>query len=331
MWKKNLILIFLIGILHQSESTESTVCVLFEKIFPQKSGDIAANKTVIETNCTLNNFDSLDANILKKDVENIDNVTEVHFSSSSNIPVLDNVLFETFKNLKWADMNNIGVKEIEPKAFRNASTLKVMNLEGNEIEELKANAFLGANLLRVLYLGYNKIHKIDRLAFNELHQLIYLGLQSNKISQIEKGTFECLTSTQEINLNHNFITSIDHALFAQTKVLKTLRLDGNNISTLSYADIRYFNSLTTFSLKDNEMYDDVYSGNLTIPETSLRFPKMLFESENFDNESVSNPHSKSKNITRAGFKSNSTNKLAQPKTYAITLLGLIVLKLMLAV
>lgn len=185
------------------------------------------------------------------------------FFNESSIETFPSGIFENFTNITNFFMENVGLTEITPGSFMNASTLLTLNLDHNKIEVLEANAFEGAENLINLYLGFNKVREVNVEAFYGLAKLRYIGLQNNSITHFKTGTFNNLTDLVYLHLNYNQLRELTNDLFEHNQKLKKLALRFNKISYIDEKLAERMKNFTIASLNGNLCTNFNLAENLT--------------------------------------------------------------------
>ncbi|KAG5672062.1 hypothetical protein PVAND_002221 [Polypedilum vanderplanki] len=150
----------------------------------------------------------------------------------SNIETVPNMIF-TFSNLEILEINQVGLRNIFPSSFQDASNLRVFHAYENKLTSLDAYSFVEASKLEYLDLSRNKITNINVEAFKGLINLKELSLIGNRISIIDEQTFEPLKSLTWIWLDRNEIKIISLNLFVKNQNLNGMNLNDNKISAFS--------------------------------------------------------------------------------------------------
>ena len=97
-------------------------------------------------------------------------------------------------------LQNTGISEIYPNAFRTLINLKDLQLQRNAILIIKTGGFNGLLSMQVLNLSRLSIHSVQKCAFAGSQYLIQLDLSYNQLSKLTGNTFCGLQSLQALFL-----------------------------------------------------------------------------------------------------------------------------------
>lgn len=124
--------------------------------------------------------------------------------------------------LKSLSMSLLGIRELQPGAFRNLPQLRTLALSVNNITGIPAGVFnkLG---LKSLYLSANAIEEIAPDAFDDMPSLSKLYLDNNNIHQISGEWFRNTPNIEILALNLNRISAVPPHAF------KNLDLERNRV------------------------------------------------------------------------------------------------------
>lgn len=100
--------------------------------------------------------------------------------TEQNIPILKKNSIKDIENLDELTIQNCGIEEIEPGAFRNLPLLRKLTLKGNEIDYVPEGVF---NNLKIstLDLSQNRIRDIAAESLSNMPMLLNINLADNLI------------------------------------------------------------------------------------------------------------------------------------------------------
>lgn len=185
---------------------------------------------------------------------------------SSNISHIPEQLFRKFPNLEYLNVNEVGLKYINPIA--NASDLKVILAKNNLLKKLVANVFSVSTDMETLNFRKNLIEEIDMNAFQNLGNLRELYLSDNKLSRVHMNTFAPLISLEIIALSGNQLQSIDLELFHANLQLHEILLYDNKITAVHPQTFNSLNRMFNLELHGNLCVDK--EGNIRIDDGDFK-------------------------------------------------------------
>ena len=151
------------------------------------------------------------------------NVLRISYSNLQSINIPDSVqLLEL-----WVDRNNIS--RIESRTFENQESLRYLNVRDSKIQEIDEDAFIGLSALESLVLMDNHIATLAPRTFHPLINVTYLDLNRNNLTSISDELFSQNTQIVNLYLDFNQIEEISPRFttgFGET--LRYIDLEGNN-------------------------------------------------------------------------------------------------------
>jgi len=182
-----------------------------------------------------------------------------------------------FKELKYLDLNNNNISNINVLKNAKFENLEILNLGNNFIEDINAFGDINFKKLKELYLYNNKIFNIKAISNAKIPKLKILSLSDNNISDINVFEKVNFTELKQLYLdnkieNYNIIKeTIDSKikniykknLIADIRVLgnvnfkklEILSLGNNSISDINILSKVNFPELRCLILKNNEISD----------------------------------------------------------------------------
>lgn len=162
------------------------------------------------------------------DSQNSSDIEEIRFENCS-IPILTNIICQTFPDLK------------------------IIYLQGQSVEHVNADAFEECTNLTQIWLNGNKIQQLDKNVFQSTIQLKSLNLYQNYLKDLPEQIFDNLLDLEVLELFDNNLTTFSADLVKQNTHLKKLWLQSNEISDLDEVKlIEYLPELETIYIGDNE-------------------------------------------------------------------------------
>ncbi|CAO1421813.1 unnamed protein product [Diamesa serratosioi] len=158
---------------------------------------------------------------------NHEDVEKVVFISSQLLKV-PTVIFETFNNLTYLDINDVGLKAIHSKTFESCGQLRSINARTNNITHITE----------------------DSLQY--CTELSHIDLSQNRIEKLHSRVFSSNSKLTTILINNNVITSIEpcNNVLQQLKYLKYLALKGNICVNNLFDDENLHTNFGRLALKD---------------------------------------------------------------------------------
>ena len=156
-----------------------------------------------------------------KDVEKVVFIT-------SELLKVPTIIFETFNNLSYLDINDVGLKAIHRNTFESCGQLRSLNARGN------------------------KITHITEDSLQHCTELSHIDLSENHLEKLYSRVFSFNPKLTSILINNNVITSIEpcHNVLQQLKNLKYLALRGNICVNNLFHDEHLHSNFGRLALKD---------------------------------------------------------------------------------
>lgn len=140
--------------------------------------------------------------------------------------IIPNQIFQAFPNLAYVDIENVGLDEIRPEFFTNATYLKVLVITLNPFTSLGPQIFGDAKNLEFINFRFNKITSIDINTFKGLN-LLGLSLESNQITTLNENIFVNIPNILILHLQSNTITGLHYGTFSGLTKMQELDLTKN--------------------------------------------------------------------------------------------------------
>lgn len=194
-----------------------------------------------------------DFDILRK--EDIDSLPELRWLDITNgsVSQIQENAFEFATHLKTLKVRACPLSHIPARAFSNLSNLTELDLTNDTIQVLNASLFTGLYSLDTLRLEGNQIREIENGVFSDMAHLRRLGFERNYLETISAAMFDGLTGLQLLGLGHNNISRIANFSFVSLPNLKTLYLDFNLIEELSDKSFDGLQHLNMLNLAYNNL------------------------------------------------------------------------------
>lgn len=173
---------------------------------------------------------------------------------NQKLPLLWEVKFTLFNNLETLMIDNCGVKQIKPHAFKDLKPLVDLSLTFNEIRDIKNGVF---NFLDVtnLNLSHNKISAIGGEAFDNMSALEKIILDFNELGHWNGEWFFNCTSLKTVSITHNFLDHLPAHAF--------INFESND-------DINFYFSYNKIDRIDSQAFENSGSfGNLFLDWNDL--------------------------------------------------------------
>uniref|UniRef100_A0A182NTG0 Uncharacterized protein n=1 Tax=Anopheles dirus TaxID=7168 RepID=A0A182NTG0_9DIPT len=161
------------------------------------------------------------------------NIITVNFVNSL-LEELPKNLFDTFENLRIANLSGSGIKSINRYSLGRAHNLDQLDLSHNQLRELTGYCFAGAVSLTILKLHSNNISVIHSTAFSAVANLNVLDLSDNKLETLDSTVFASLASLRYIGLDRNAIKVVERGLFSKNTAMEEILVQGNQIHTIEH-------------------------------------------------------------------------------------------------
>ena len=182
--------------------------------------------------------------------------------------------------VQWLRFAELGVHDIESRAFLGIIDLRHINLHGNhisgnvdsgtfavntklislnvsnnDIDSISSNAFslVGGSSLTDLRLAGNRLTVLPARVFANLTGLRHLDLSGNRLTNLTRPLFDNLPSLKRLLLGNNRISNIESTLFSSLSRLEQLSLDNNKLSSLPASVFSRLSSLQTLTLRGNRL------------------------------------------------------------------------------
>ena len=139
-------------------------------------------------------------NIGRKDKD----VAKVVFINSELLKI-PTILFDTFKNLSYLDINYVGLKAIDKNTFESCGKLKSLNARGNNIKLITEDSLQNCTKLTHIDLSDNRIQKLPSRVFSFNTKLTTIIINNNVITSIEpcNNVLQQLKNLKYLGLNSN--------------------------------------------------------------------------------------------------------------------------------
>lgn len=188
---------------------------------------------------TLNNFPSVQTEILILDYNNLQDVSWIkNLPNLKDIRLSNNLLtdlnvsdFSALTKLKYLNVSRNNIKTLPKGLFGNRNVIQSLDFSYNELDNIDA---LSGNFgkLKKLYLHGNKLKHIDPVDENILPNLEILKASYNEITLREKNyNFKAFPKLQSIELDNNKIGSLNH-YFMKFSNVRRIVLSHNEIVTI---------------------------------------------------------------------------------------------------
>ena len=128
---------------------------------------------------------------------------------------LVNVPMEASKlsKLKYFDLSNNFINQINSESFLSSGSLSVLKVNGNLLKSVSAYAFHGLSTLPHLDLSEQKLLEIGNNGFVGLSELKTLDLSTNQLTELQSDWFVPLKKLVHLYLTHNNLWKVDPLLF----------------------------------------------------------------------------------------------------------------------
>lgn len=232
--------------------------------------DLTVSRSGNSRSCIYENLKSPDDVTKARESLTISNedILEISFSQS-RFSKFSEKFTELNSDVKVIEASQLGIKEIETKAFNSIKTCELINLSKNEITKLASGTFADVKIVN-LDLSYNQIEMIDEktfdkavikslnLVFNKLKTVDFLNsFKSFMIVELGDNLLENIKI--HVNMNEWIIPlsiayydhEVNQKIFLQNNKFKTFECDSN--VALDIINIANNKDLTNFDLKDCEV------------------------------------------------------------------------------
>lgn len=153
-------------------------------------------------------------------------ILELRFIDS-NFARLPQMVFKMYENVEWLEVENVGLRGLDPGCLYHARNLRTFIAPQNKISTLEKFTFYGAD------------------------KLVWINMTNNVIERIHPKTFVNLTLLEVLDFTNNRIGSIDKLLFINQKNLKFVFLDGNQLIMIDSYIFHSCETLESILLNDN--------------------------------------------------------------------------------
>lgn len=169
-----------------------------------------------------------------------------------------------YMNIKYLNLSNNIIEQIEDGAFTNLTQLVVLDLSNNHLttNNLKPESLHGGYsptefqpllALKVLKLGNNNLHSLNKDLFEHTPALEELYLDTNQFKVIDYSTLFAiadLPNLRVIDLSYMELDSIADDIFHRPLGLQVVNLTGNLLTEIPGA-LRWATHLETLLLDEN--------------------------------------------------------------------------------
>lgn len=144
-------------------------------------------------------------------------------------------------------------QQLESTFLRSAPHLTELRLQKNSIRELQPDAFLNSSSLLTLLLYDNQISSLHETNFRHLGNLSHLDLNNNLIRSIPHGAWTGTNRLTYLNLGSNRLIDLGADVFDGLDVLKEVILNSNNLAAPPWLALRSLTKLTRLQLRGNQI------------------------------------------------------------------------------
>lgn len=182
---------------------------------------------------------------------------------NQTVPVLYEESFNNLGDLLDIILENDGIKEIKPGAFKNLPKIYLIRLRHNQITVIREGVFNNLSLSE-LNLVNNKIEYIETGALNNLPNLNILLLGNNRLTIWDPNWFVGSPKITTLNFENNFITKLPHKSFQnihgihlvnKLNISTSIHLNNNKIKEIEDGAFDGLDSLGWLFLQRNEIND----------------------------------------------------------------------------
>lgn len=245
---------------------------LREEIYKQNFEIYKHIPTDVDENKAKANFDIYESQVeyIKKlmiaenvDTTGVEKLTDVNILEVKGEKHKD-FNFSMFKNLKYLDIDSVGIKTLDVSSLKNLKSIKANN---NNLKELN---FDENN--NIQWLDLKKNYFKNGLDFSKLTSLKHLDLSDQK-EKLEKIDVTPLTNLTELKLERHNLKTLD---ISKNTKLEMISLDNDKDDNMGLTEIDLSNNkeLTAIYLKENKLSElklkDLTLSGLNIHGNSLK-------------------------------------------------------------
>lgn len=179
------------------------------------------------------------------------NVQYLNLSGNELTGVIKKDIFSPAKYLRFLDLSNFNITEIDEMAFVDLPVMARLNLSHNQISKIHFNNFNGVDNIYSLDISNNLL---SRLQFNSsiLSNLKAVYLNNNKLENTSK-IFPGVCKLLYLDISHNNIANLTGVGSYIYPNLTVLHLGQNNIETFNNPDTNTLTTLVDLGLSSNRI------------------------------------------------------------------------------
>lgn len=172
-------------------------------------------------------------------------------------------LFDTYNHTKALNAKNLGLFELEPVNFINATQLINLFVSHNKITTIPANLLNHSKQIEMLDFSHNQINCFDGEIFGDENQLKVLNLSFNNVTDLSTISFQRLDKLERLQLSHNQIHVIPSFQFQNMEQLIEIDVSFNQIEKIEdFAFVDDFQRLKILNLSHNQLNYTEFIGEL---------------------------------------------------------------------
>lgn len=157
----------------------------------------------------------------------------------SHVPRLGPDICNTFKELIWVDVQDIGIEVVDEDAFKNCTDLRDLMMNRNKIKFLPPKLFAATKLMLTVDLGENQLSDDSIPALSKAVALEQLHLNNNKFIKFPIDAIKSLSELEVLTLFSNELTDLDvPKLFKHLSHLLEITLNDNNFKCSRLKEIQ---------------------------------------------------------------------------------------------
>ncbi len=152
----------------------------------------------------IKDFRSFDAKeITSLDFKQMQFFVDCFKNCNFKINQIDANTFISFESLKYLDLSNNVLVELDPRVLSPLLNLEKLSLCNNQLKELRSGTFDALENLKELILAINLITNLRKNIFESLKKLERLNFNSNKLIELDLNTFLPLNNLKNLSLINN--------------------------------------------------------------------------------------------------------------------------------
>jgi hypothetical protein len=183
---------------------------------------------------------------------NAGEVQQLYFASPHVLKFVPTKVFETFKNLNYFGMYQVGLTTMTTNAFKNCLKLENIYSNNNQFPTLPASFAASCVNVKMIQFFGSSVQTIHKDAFKGLANLNLLQITQHELTVLDPSTFVHTPSLSTLDLQMGKLTSIPAELFA-TLSLTVISITNNKITSLPAMKFKNISGLKHFNLDFNKI------------------------------------------------------------------------------